>query len=525
VKAGLTVGETYYFRFLQRSYRDFNWFYSPNITITIPPASTVATLSNLALSSGTLSPSFASGTENYTATVDNSVATGYVVTPTKTDSGATTVQYLGATGTTTFTGALNIGANVIRTVVTAPDNVTTKTYTVTVTRPGSSVATLSALALSAGALSPTFASGTTSYTLSVANTVTSTTVTPTRTQANATITVNGTSVNSGSASGAITLNVGSNPINVVVTAQDGTTTGTYTVTVTRVSSSVATLSALALSSGTLSPTFASGTTNYTASVANAVSTITVTPTRAEANATTVQYLGATGTNLFTGALAVGPNVIRTVVTAQDGTTTNTYTVTVTRAGSNIATLSALALSSGTLSPTFASGTTSYTATVANSVATDYTVTPTKTESNATTIQYLGATGTNLFTGALAVGPNVIRTVVTAQDGTTTSIYTVTVTRLSNDATLSALSLSSGTLSPTFASGTTSYIATVANSVTSITVTPTRTQANATITVNGTSVNSGSASGAISLTVGSNTITVIVTAQDGTTNTYTVTVTR
>jgi hypothetical protein len=169
MKSGLTIGETYYFRFLARSYRDYNAFYDPNITITMPPASTVATLSNLTLSSGTLSPSFSSGTENYTATVDNSVATGYAVTPIKTDAGANTVQYLGATGTTAFTGALNIGANVIRTVVTAPDNVTTKTYTVTVTRPGSSVATLSALALSAGALSPTFASGTTSYTLSVAN--------------------------------------------------------------------------------------------------------------------------------------------------------------------------------------------------------------------------------------------------------------------------------------------------------------------------------------------------------------------
>ncbi len=41
-----------------------------------------------------------------------------------------------------------------------------------------------------------------------------------------------------------------------------------------------------------------------------------------------------------------------------------------------------------------------------------------------------------------------------------------------------------------------------------------------------SVASGSASQAINLNVGSNTITVIVTAQDGTTtNTYTITVTR
>ena len=525
VKTGLSVGETYYFRFLQRSFRDRNQFYDPNITVTIPPASTVATLSNLTLSSGTLSPAFSSGTENYTATVDNSVATGYVVTPTKTESGATTVQYLGATGTTTFTGALAVGSNVIRTVVTAPDNVTTKTYTVTVTRPGSSVSTLLGLTLSAGALSPTFASGTTSYALSVANSVSSTTVTPTRTQANATITVNGTSVNSGSASGAISLSVGPNNINVVVTAQDGVTTSTYTVTVTRANSNIATLSALALSSGSLSPTFASGTTSYTTSVANSITSITVTPTRTEANATTVQYLGATGTTPFSGALAVGSNVIRTVVTAQDGTTTITYTVTVTRAASNVATLSALDLSTGTLSPTFASGTTSYTTSVANSI-TSITVTPTRTEANATTVQYLGATGTTPFSGALAVGSNVIRTVVTAQDGTTTSTYTVTVTRISTDATLLALTLSAGSLSPTFASGTTSYTASVANSVTSITVTPTRTQANATITVNGTSVNSGSASGAISLSVGSNAVNVVVTAQDGvTTSTYTINVTR
>ncbi len=523
--SGLTIGETYWFSLTFFGNNGYNSTYSPNIIVTLPPASSLATLSNLVLSSGTLSPSFASATENYTADVANSVASGYSVIPTKSDSNATTVQYLGATGTAPFSGALAVGPNIIRTVVTAQDGTTRKTYTVTVTRAGSSVATLSALALSSGTLSPTFASGTTNYTASVGNGVSTITVTPTRADANAStvqyLGATGTDLFTGA------LAVGANIIRTVVTAQDGTTTSTYTVTVTRAASSVATLSALALSSGTLSPTFASGTTSYSTTVANSVATdYTVTPTKTDSNATTVQYLGATGTTVFTGALAVGPNVIRTVVTAQDGTSTSTYTVTVTRTGSNIATLSGLALSSGTLSPTFASGTTSYTTTVANSVATDYTVTPTKTDSNATTIQYLGATGTNLFTGALAVGANIIRTVVTAQDGITTSTYTVTVTRAaSSDATLSALSLSTGTLSPTFTSGTTSYTATVANSVTSITVMPTRTQANATITVNGTSVNSGSASGAISLTVGSNTITVIVTAQDGTTSTYTVSVTR
>jgi hypothetical protein len=58
-------------------------------------------------------------------------------------------------------------------------------------------------------------------------------VSPASTQANATITVNGSSVLSGNTSTAIPLNVGSNSITAVVTAQDGSTAKTYTVTVTR----------------------------------------------------------------------------------------------------------------------------------------------------------------------------------------------------------------------------------------------------------------------------------------------------
>ena len=105
--------------------------------------------------------------------------------------------------------------------------------------------------------------------------------------------------------------------------------------------------------------------------------------------------------------------------------------------------------------------------------------------------------------------------------------TVAAATISSDATLSNLVLSSGTLNPAFASATTTYTASVANSVSSITVTPTANEANATITVNGVPVTSGSASGAIALSEGSNnTITTVVTAQDGTTTkTYTVTVTR
>ena len=117
---------------------------------------------------------------------------------------------------------------------------------------------------------------------------------------------------------------------------------------------------------------------------------------------------------------------------------------------------------------------------------------------------------------LSVGDNNINIVVTAQDGSTKQIYTLTVTRAkSTNANLSALKPSKGTISPGFGAAT-SYTTSVANGVASITITPTAADATATITVNGASVTSGAASGAIALSVGANTITTVVTAQDGVT---------
>ena len=94
----------------------------------------------------------------------------------------------------------------------------------------------------------------------------------------------------------------------------------------------ANLAALALSEGTLSPAFASNTVSYTATVPNATTSITVTPTVAQANATvTVNGTPVTsGTASGPVSLVVGLNPITVVVTAQDGVTTNGYTVAVTR---------------------------------------------------------------------------------------------------------------------------------------------------------------------------------------------------
>ena len=109
---------------------------------------------------------------------------------------------------------------------------------------------------------------------------------------------------------------------------------------TPVPSTDATLSGLSLGTGvTLSPAFASGTDTYTASVANSVDEVTVTPTTNHASAT-VEILDTDDNELddaddveddFQVALSVGDTVIKVKVTAEDGTSTQTYTVTVTRA--------------------------------------------------------------------------------------------------------------------------------------------------------------------------------------------------
>ena len=205
------------------------------------------------------------------------------------------------------------------------------------------------------------------------------------------------------------------------------------------------------------------------------------------------------------------------VTAEDATTTKTYTVTVTRDAPGVssdANLGTLSLSAGTLNPAFDAATTSYTATVENAV-TSVTVTATASHADASTAQEPDNPV------ALDVGATPITVTVTAGDGTTKA-YTVTVTRsspgASSDANLNALSLSAGTLSPAFDAATTSYTASVANTVSSVTVTATPNHSSATMAQD--PVN------AVTLAEGANPITVTVTAGDGTTTkTYTVTVTR
>ena len=198
-------------------------------------------------------------------------------------------------------------------------------------------AALSGLTISSGILSPAFTAATTSYSSSVGNSISSIRVTPTVSEATMSIKVNGTSVNSGDASSPILLSVGPNAIEISVTSSGGAIK-TYSLSITRAAqlSTNADLASLSLSSGTLSPSFASGTYSYTTAVSHTVSAISLTPVVTQAGST-VKVNGVSvnsGSSLANIALNVGSNSIVTTVTAQDGNATRTYTLNIIRAAPN-----------------------------------------------------------------------------------------------------------------------------------------------------------------------------------------------
>jgi gliding motility-associated-like protein len=429
-------------------------------------------------------------------------------------------------GTASASVSLAVGTNNIIVVVTAQDGTTTQTYITTVGR-GSNNASLSVLSLSTGSLTPV--SGTNNFTASVSGTVTSAKVTPTTADPSAKVTValNGgaaAAVTSGTASASLALNLGANTITTVVTAQDGVTTKTYIITVTRVPSNNASLTAITLTpASTLTNTGTVGTiTTYTTSVSGATASVKVTPTVQDPTATvTVNGIAvASGTASGSIGLAAGANTINTVVTAQDGTTTRTYSIVVTRPVSSpviayttpdIYTVGVAIASSA---PVNTGGT-----------PTSYSISP------ALPAGLVFSTTTGIISGTPTVVTAATNFIVSATNtgGTGNTVLNITVKKApSNNASLTSITLTpaSSLVNTGTIGSTTTYTISVSNATTSVKVTPTVQDPTATVKVNGIAVTSGTASGSIALAVGQTTINTVVTAQDGvTTRTYSISVTR
>lgn len=467
--------------------------------------STNADLFSLSISGASnWTPVFNANTLSYSCTVPNTVSS--LTVNAAAEDGLASVNVVGADN-------LQVGSNSVTVVVTAEDGITTKTYSINVTREPAAVipsanADLSSLSISgASSWSPTFSPNVLSYSCIVPNSMTNANVIAAKADSKAKVEIFDAS----------DLQVGLNTVTVLVTAEDGTSTKAYIINITRQAppgvelSNNANLSSLSINGASnWSPTFNPGTTGYSCTVPNSTASVTV------------NYLleqgGATASISGANNLQVGFNTVTVTVTAEDGISKKTYTISVTREGSSLsnnANLSSLSINNASnWSPTFNPSTTVYSCTVPNSIV-NAVVNYTREHGNATA----NVSGAN----SLQVGMNTVTVTVTAEDGVATKIYTISVTReassgteKSNNANLSILSIfGASNWSPSFNKNTTSYYCTIPNNISNVTVSANKEHANATVEIHG----------ANNLVVGPNTVTVLVTAEDGTTKTYTISVVR
>ena len=395
-----------------------------------------------------------------------------------------------------------------------------------IVRADSHDATLSALSLS-GIDIGAFSGDTTAYAASVAHEISSTTVTAAARHARVSVSISpGTEVS---------LAVGANDIAVTATAEDGFTTKTYTVTVTR-----AALPEASIAAG------ASPVTEGTAA------SFTVTLDQAAPEALTVSVsVTESGSALSVAppasvAFAKGETSARLAVpTAGDSVVETDSTVTATVAAGTGYTVGTASSASVTVEDDDAATFTvsaepeslaeGETATLAVAIANRVTFAEDQTISlaasgTASASDYTGvpaaltlAAGTSSVMAGLAASKDQDEeeaetvTITASHNGSPIGSATVAIHSVSHDATLGTLSLS-GIDIGAFSGAVTSYQASVGHSVATTTVTATATHSAATV-----SIAPGSE---VSLAVGANAITVTVTAEDGsTTKTYTVTVTR
>lgn len=397
----------------------------------------------------------------------------------------------------------------------------------------SSDATLKTLTVMNGlttySLDPTFTPGdatNTSYKAVVPNNIISVDLAATTNDGGATILPAGL--------GTKTVNIGNNDFDIVVTAASGDTK-TYTVSVYRLSND-ATLSSLTLTNSISIGSLQTGKYIYTATVPYETTNTTVSATATHTNATVKSGTGAwnltnTGTTKNTKIVKVEAENCKTEYASVPGNscTDQDYTIEITReAASNNNFLSDLTVD-GTTVPGFIKTTKTYTLSDVSNSKTTMTIGATVEDTGKATIK--SGTGTV----NLGVGNNSFDVVVKAQDGTEET-YTINVKRLSNDIKLASLSITStpqGTMSPSFsASNTTGYTYSYDATVSQVTVTATVADTGkAQVAIVDTTSNP-SATGTPQLNTATvnfgNTVTsasVIVTAEDGTVQTYPITFAR
>ncbi len=425
---------------------------------------TVNTLKSLSLTDCTLSPTFSSSTTSYTCTVANSVTTTTV-------AAATTSSVATLTGTGSKT--LNVGDNTLNIVVTSQSG-STKTYSVKVHRK-SNDANLSSLSVTGYTISPTFSNNTTAYTLTVPNATSSITVNASKSNTYASISGTGSkilNVGSNTIKVTVTAEDGNTKTYTITVKRKGVDTITLSAKNTTYTGSTIVANTATATSGTsitytyYSTTDCSGTAlsgaptnvgNYsvkavstgngdyeagskcvTHTIIKGTPTISLTAKTVEATGSAIAANAATAKNPNGSAVTLtysytyySNNTCTTALSSAPSTAgtyyvkaTSTATTNLNSASSSCVThtinkntnnnLSSLSISGYSISPSFAAGTTSYTAT---------------TEASSVTVNAKTATSLATVTGTgsktLSWGSNALNIIVTSQSGAVKT-YKITV---------------------------------------------------------------------------------------------------
>ena len=268
---------------------------------------------------------------------------------------------------------------------------------------------------------------------------------------------------------------GENTLAVTVTAADGETSDEYDVTLNVALNNDTSLATFQVNGQDVQDGDSVDLAAYTTSVDVVVLTT-------DANAT-FEIVGDSD-------LMNGENTLTVTVTAADGETTQDYNVTL-----NVLMSSDTSLTSFQVNGTDIQGGD----TVRLAGGTDAVDVGVQTTDANATYAVVGDSG-------LVAGENTLTVTVTAADGETTQDYTVTLLVLSSDASITGISVEG-------ISAADGDIVTVPADTTSVSVEVTTTSENATYTVEGADV----------LQPGENTVTITVTAEDGTTQDYSITV--
>ncbi|MFA5359807.1 MAG: cadherin-like beta sandwich domain-containing protein, partial [Patescibacteria group bacterium] len=476
------------------------------IKVTLVMASTDSSLSNLTVNQGTLNPTFGSDILNYTDRIAHNI-NSINITPTVNSSGATIkVNGVSVDSGNSTSVALNSGDNIIDIVVTAADSISSSTYEIIIQHDSSLVSMITY-------------SGTGSYPYAIAFDGTN------MWTANS----NGNSVTKISPTGEMTTysGTGARPYGIAFDGTNMWTANSNGNSVTKISPT----GEMTTYSGTGGSPVAiafDGTNMWTANTGGSVTKISPTGEMTTYSGTGSYPYAITfdGTNMWTANLLndsvtkISPTGEMTTYT---GTGSDPYGIAFD--GTNMWTANSNGNSVTKISPTGEMTTYAGTGTRPYGIAFDGT--------NMWTANNSGNSVTKISPeGVATTYVGIAYPYAIAFDGVNmwTANANCSVTKVisilfvvSDDSSLSNLSINHGTLDPVFTNDAFDYTATT--NYPSIDITSTTTNLGATVKVNGVSVNSGEPT-SIALAIGENIINIVVTATDEITiSTYTIVVTR